>query len=277
MTYQIEAQKLMPLDGVAKSAGDTVTAGQILSILWRRHLVLFSTIFAITALGFVVLKLLTPTYTPTAILILSTRQDGVVNMEQSFMNTPPTDPVIRSEVDALQSRTLVDRVIDREQLMKDPEYNLYARPLAPDPFVCIPLFFLPNFLQVDLGCRARDPSLLSPAQIKYNVATQVLKAYTITPDPKTYSVKLAFTSKDSAKAARITNAFADEYMKSQVDEHISEARTAARELNPRLAELSAEVARADRAVEEFKEKTTSSTCRTSPASSTPWPSKKFRT
>jgi capsular exopolysaccharide synthesis family protein len=253
MTYPVEAQKLMSLDAAAKSDGDAITVGQMFSTFWRRRIVLLSVTFAITVLGFVVLKLLTQTYTSTAIVVLSTRQDGVVNMEESFMNAQPSDPVIRSEVDALQSRSLIDRVIDREHLMQDPEFNLYARPFNPNPFICVPGFFLPGFLKVDLGCKPRDSSLLSPAQLKYNVGTQVLNAYTVTPDAKTYSVKIAFTSVDPVKAARITNTFADEYMRSQVDEQIAASKQAATELNPRLAELSAEVARADRAVEQFKE------------------------
>ncbi len=55
---------------------------------------------------------------------------------------------------------------------------------------------MPNYLKVKLSCKKPDPAGLTPAQIKYNVATQFLRAYTVTPDPKTYSVKLNVTSVD---------------------------------------------------------------------------------
>jgi len=201
----------------------------------------------------VILKLLTPTYTSTAIIVLSARQDGIVNMQQSYMNTNPADPVVRSEVDALQSRTLIDRVVDREHLMADPEFNQYLRPFHPNVLVCAPAVILPNFLKVSLGCKKPNPGQLTPVQLKYNVATRFLRAYSVNPDPKTYSVKLSVTSTDPHKASRLTNTVADEYMKSQVDERIGEAARAAISLNPRLIQLSKEVSLADSAVQEFKE------------------------
>ena len=53
--------------------------------------------------------------------VLAAHQDKVVDLQQSFM--PDSDSIVRSEVDALQSRTLVNRVIDRESLMDDPEFR----------------------------------------------------------------------------------------------------------------------------------------------------------
>src|SRR5262249_23109690 len=98
-----------------------------------------------------------------------------------------------------------------------------------------------------------DASMLSPEQVKYNVATQILNSYSVTTDPKTYSVDIAFTSIDAAKASRVTNAFTAEYMASQVDERVAASDKAAIWLNPRLAELSKKVEQADRAVEEFRQ------------------------
>jgi len=249
----INAQSLLPSDSEGLSDANRITGAQILRTLWRRRNVVLATVFVITALGFLTIKLLTPTYTSEAIIVLSARQDSVVDMQQSYLNTAPSDPVVRSEVDALQSRTLVDRIIDREHLMSDPEFNLYIRKPTGNRFFCALASVLPNFLQVSLSCKARTSGTLTADQIKYNVATQVLKAYTVNPDPKTYSVKLDFTSIDAAKACRLANAFAEEYMARQVDEQIAEAERAARSMNPKLEQLSQEVARADRAVEAFKE------------------------
>ena len=254
MTLPIEAAQVMSLEPAASARdSDGVNVAQILSALWRHRTVFLCVVFSIMALGFVVLKLLTPTYDSTVVLVLSARQDGVVDMQQSYMNTPPSDPVIRAEVDALKSRTLINRVIDRADLMRDPEFNLYARPFHPNRLLCPPARILPGFLQVNLGCRKRDAGQLLPEQLKYNVATQVLKIFTVTPDPKTYTVKLDVASVDAQKAARLANLWTDEYMKAQVDEKVQQADRAMDSLNPRLQELSKAVARADLAVEQYKE------------------------
>jgi succinoglycan biosynthesis transport protein ExoP len=254
MTLPIEATRVVPLETAMTAAeSGNVHLGQIVSALWRRRSVFLAVTLLIVVLGFVVLKLLTPLYDSTVVLVLSARQDGVVDMQQSYMNTPPSDPVVRAEVDALKSRTLIDRVIDRANLMRDSEFNQYARPFKPNPILCLPARLLPGFLQVKLGCRKADISQLSPDQLKYNVASKVLQAFTITPDPKTYSVKLDVASVDAQKASRLANLWAAEYMKAQVDEKVAEADHAMASLNPRLDKLSKDVARADNAVEEYKQ------------------------
>ena len=254
MTLPIEAAQVMSFESAATSRdSDGVNVAQILSALWRHRALFLSVTFSIVAFGFVIVKLLTPTYDSMVVLVLSARQDSVVNMQQSFMNMPPSDAVVRSQVDALQGRTLIDRVIDRANLMRDPEFNLYARPFHPNHFVCLPAHILPGALQTALGCRKRDASLLSPEQLKYNVATQVLKAFTVTPDPKTYSVKLDVASIDAKKASWLANLWADEYMKMQVSEKVAQDERAIASLTPRLQDLSKAVARADLAVEQYKE------------------------
>src|SRR5215467_7805010 len=113
--------------------GDAISAAQIFSALHRHWIALSVTVLAIVVSGFAILKLLTPTYTSTAILVLSARQDSVVDMQEAYMHAASSDALIRSETDALLSRSLVDRVIDREGLMDDPEFNIFIRPLAPGP------------------------------------------------------------------------------------------------------------------------------------------------
>jgi len=233
---------------------DGVTIGQIFSALGRRWMLFLLTTVVITALGYGIVKLLTPTYTSTAIIVISARQDSVVDMQQPYMQATPSDALIRSEADALHSRTLVDRVIDTEKLMADPEFNLFIRPYEPTLLTRWGITrLLPGFLQPLVQFTPPDASMLSPEQIKYNVATQVLNAYSVTSDPKTYSVTIAFTSIDAAKASHVTNAFAAQYMASQVDEHVAASDRAAIWLNPHLIELSKKVEQADRAVEEFRQ------------------------
>ena len=254
MTLPIETTLGVPFEAPATSGEGNINLGQLFSALWRRRIVFLSVAFSIIVLGFVVLKLLTPLYDSTVVLVLSSHQDGVVDMQQSYMNAAPSDPAVRAEVDALKSRTLIDRVIDRADLMKDPEFNQYVRPLKPNPFLCFPARLLPGFLQVKLGCRMPDSSQLSPEQVKYNVASQVLQAFSVTPDPKTYTVKLDVSSTDARKAARLANLWADEYMNAQIDEKIAEVDRALASLNPRIQKLSTNAERADNAVEAYKEK-----------------------
>src|SRR5215510_87262 len=78
---------------------DGISISRIFSALWRRKLVLFSTTIAITALGFAVIKSLTPTYTSTAMIVLSAQQDAIVDMREPYMHQAASDAVVRSETD----------------------------------------------------------------------------------------------------------------------------------------------------------------------------------
>ena len=226
---------------------------RIIATLWRRRLILFLTTFGITALGFLVVKLLPPSFTSTAIIVLSSSHDPVVDLEQATAHTTTSDAVVRSEADALTSRSLADRVIEREDLMEDPEFNLYAQPFEPNLLMRLHITdHLPGFLKKLLVSKPPDPNYLTPEQRRYNVATRVLKAYDVSLDSKTYTVKVSFTSTDAEKAARIANAFTQEYMKSQIDEKLSATDNAIGWINPHLASMKERVEAADRAVEEYR-------------------------
>src|SRR5262249_27658571 len=82
--------------------------------------------------------------------------------------------------------------------------------------------------------------------------SQVLGAYQVSSDPRTYTVDIQFTSVDAGKASRIANAFVEEYMKSQIEERVAASDRAADWLGPRLEELSRKGEQTGRAVAEFR-------------------------
>jgi capsular exopolysaccharide synthesis family protein len=254
MTVQVEGPFAASLESrPPRAESDGITVGQILSTLRRRYVVLLATIVAITSAGFVVLKTQTPTFTSTAVIVLSARQDNVVDMQKAYLQSQ-SDAVTRSEADALQSRSLVERVIDREDLMDDPEFNVYAQPFKPNLLTRLGIVdHLPGFLARYLRSKPLDPSRLTQAQLRYGVASRVLRALDVTGDTKTYTVKVDFTSIDAEKAGRIANAFVEQYLKSQIDDRIAAADHAAEWINAHLAELKTHVDSADRAVEAFRE------------------------
>lgn len=254
MTQSGGARPYVPLGSGGETEADGVSIGQIFSILRRRWLLLCVCVLAISIAGFLIVKLLTPTYGSQAILILAARPDAVVDLKPSADQDLQTDSVIRSEVDALQSRSLVDRIIVREHLMDDPEFNKYKRPFKPGLLNTLGIAkYLPRFLGHLLGTIPIDPGPLTPEQVRYTVATKVLGSYTVSADAKTYTVKISLSSVNAAKSARLTNVFADEYLKEQIDERAIAAANAANWLNPRLVELKHKLAQATLALQEFKD------------------------
>src|SRR5262245_1121002 len=104
MTQRSDAPQLISFERRPNELDpDGISIGQIFSSLWRRRWVLLSTTLCLTAAGFVVLKSLTPTYTSTAMIVLSGQEDSVVDLQQGYARPATIDAVVRSETDALRS------------------------------------------------------------------------------------------------------------------------------------------------------------------------------
>src|SRR5262245_47752985 len=106
MNPQIDAPHFIPGERrLDVSDPDGISIGQILSSLWRRRWVVLSITCGLAAAAFAVLTSLTPTYTSTAMIVLSAQQDSFVDMQQPYARQTSSDAVVRSETDALRSRT----------------------------------------------------------------------------------------------------------------------------------------------------------------------------
>ena len=76
----------------------------------------------------------------------------------------------------------------------------------------------------------------------------------VTPEGRSYVMKVSFTSENPKKAARVVNAAADLYVTTLRDEKLGKTDRATAWLAERLQELRTEVGSADRAVEEYRSK-----------------------
>lgn len=65
----------------------------------------------------------TPLYTAKAQLTLDLRKTRVTNIEEVVSGLSSESSVIGTEMDILQSSSLVGRVVDKLRLTKDPRYN----------------------------------------------------------------------------------------------------------------------------------------------------------
>src|SRR5262249_14288279 len=80
------------------------------------------------ALGFAILALvlslvLPAKYKGEAVVMLDPRKTNVFNIESLISSLPSENSVIRSQIDTIRSRAVIDRVIDQSKLMEDPDFN----------------------------------------------------------------------------------------------------------------------------------------------------------
>lgn len=212
---------------------------------WRLLAAVGLVIFA-----FVVLKTLTttPLYTATASVALDMRKQQVTSDQQVLSDLPADGGVVDTEVEVLKSRQLADRVVQALRLDDDPEFNqAVASPSGIGAIVS-------GIEQLITGAAPR-PTQLSAIQLQKRhdaVVSNVMQRIKVQRLGLTYVIEVSFTSIDPAKAARISNKYAELYLLEQLQEKFEATQQATTWLNNQLDQLRQQAERDDAAVQQFK-------------------------
>jgi capsular exopolysaccharide synthesis family protein len=242
---------VMPGEGQGGASGELDLRNLALT-LWRYKHLIMAIVVAMTGVSYVLINKITPRYRAESSLVLDIRRANV-GIDPVIAEMRPDDSVIRSEVDVLRSRWLTRRVVEKLNLVDDPEFNPTLRPRE---------FSLTERMRVMLGEISRPLAgfgilpvrirewLASPppkpdeaakvaARISPTTMTieSVLGRLSVLNDGRSYTVDLYFESEDAAKAARIANAFAELYLGGQVESKYEAAERGASWLENKIAEL----------------------------------------
>src|SRR5882724_976046 len=96
---------------------------RVLRIRWRSILLLT---IAVATLAMLAMPLIPPVYVGTALVMVDQQRSRVMNEQSdpSVLSNLPSDPTsIESQVQVLQSHVLAGQVVDKLNLVNDPEFN----------------------------------------------------------------------------------------------------------------------------------------------------------
>ena len=163
----------------------------------------------------------------------------------TFMLTPKYQAIARVRLDptrnplANNGQTTADPTLTTEQI--DTEVSLVGSPnVARKVVTLLGLLNDPEFTRGMDEATARDPKARAEA-----VSGAVLNKLSVGRDKLTYILAIRFTSVDPAKAARIANAFAEQYIASKVGSTANTAERQAEFFQKRLDALGREANAAD--------------------------------
>ncbi len=212
--------------------------------MFRRRIWLFAAILASVFL-MVVFATLTATklYTSTAQVQIDLREKRVLgNVESIVRDLPPDAATIDTETQIMRSRFLAGRVVDSLRLLEDREFGT-----PPSPGV------IASMRAAFGGPAAKVTESAASRQKRREDAVTALQAgLDVKRLGMTYLVEISYTSRDPAKAARIADAYASHYLTQQLQTKYDTLKTANDWLSTRLSELSVEVQRKERDVEEYR-------------------------
>jgi polysaccharide biosynthesis transport protein len=229
--------------------------GDVARLLRKRKLiVLFTTILMGTgSLG--LLQLITPQYMATATVLIDPRDRNVANMKQVTSDLVVNSPTIESETEIIHSTAVAGRVIDDMGLSEDPE-------LLKSPGLGIGTAIRKLIKRLSGG----DKPVHAGSMAELIEATDTDDVALPADNPvesfvgrvsaervrDSFVIQIGYKSRDPGKAARVTNAIAETYVKMQVEGKMAAARQATVWLDGQLGDLRTGVFAAEKAVAAYR-------------------------
>jgi uncharacterized protein involved in exopolysaccharide biosynthesis len=152
--------------------------------------------------------------------------EAVILIQPQRNPLDPTGPVpaasaevVRSQIEVLRSRQVIDRVITMLRLGSDPEF-IFDNPYSADPADAI--------------------------------REEIAKRVSVETDGRSFAIKIGFEAESAAKAARIADAFAAAYLAEQREQKQRASDAGLVGLQNRLEQLRQDVFAAEQAAETFR-------------------------
>ena len=214
---------------------------KLLSIL-RRRARLMAAVFLGVFLVLVVPSFFeTPLYKAAAFVVLDQRQQQITDTPEVLSSLPNTTNSVDTEVEVLKSRALAEQVMDKLGLDADPEFGGDPAAAAAADAHTPPAGAgqTPAFSPDEQARRAAVVDSIAGGLEVHRVGL-------------TYMISVAFKSANPQKAARIADAFANQYIAEQLNTKFDARRQANVWLGGKLEQLQGDVQRAETAVEQYK-------------------------
>jgi capsular exopolysaccharide synthesis family protein len=246
-------------DRYAEIMDDEIASHSLLGEIWRacvhrKFLCLaVTTLVLMAACG--VLLLLKPLYRGAADVSLNIRRTEAVEVVNVLSDLPATYDALITELQVLQSRSLVDRAVLKTGLDRIPEFNALLRPRTLiDDAVDNTIAALPD------GMRQRVQTLVlgraafpqEPGVVMDMIYERVLKRLAVAPIGRSLVLHITFDSEDPALAASFANTLAELYIGDQLINKQVETDRANGWINERIANLKDVYDRSERQAEEYR-------------------------
>lgn len=227
---------------------ETIDLGALVGTLWRgKLLIILATFLAILAGGYYAYIAATPLYRATAVVILETKQESIVDLQSVLGGMSGDTSEVNSEVEVFRSRALMGRVVDRLDLIADPEFNGSLR----DPSL---MDQVKGTVKSLLGSAA-PVEVTTPGRIRDATITSLLAQVTIRNVPQSLVFQVTVETSDAQKSAEIADTIAALYVQDQIDVKLEATAQATTWLSGRVTELQGQLETAEAAVSAFNSST----------------------
>ncbi|MDO5758110.1 MAG: GNVR domain-containing protein [Rhodobacterales bacterium] len=229
----------------------------IFGSLRRSKWLILGCILFVTVATYAALQNVRPSYDAYVEVLLNTRQERVVGVEQVISDLNVTNSVVAGEIAVLRSNLLLGQVVDDLDLMQHPDFNpfkinepgrlgrwidslralILGTPKAPDEP-------MPEVERDEKGG-------LSAEAARNLVIWQLRRNLSVYQSGISYVISLSMRAHDPEIGAAIANAVAEQYISDQLHTKQAATQRAIAWLDNRLVELERQLRDAEDAVVEF--------------------------
>lgn len=243
--------------------GDTIDLFALLNTLWRGKLFIFAAMALATLVGIYLAYVASvPTYSSTAVVILETDKASPIDLEGVVGGLSGDSTEVKSEIEVLKARTLMARVVDRLDLINDPEFNtsLQEAGLMDRVKRRVVGAILGGIGMIDeTAAQPSAGSSLSEAENERRTRDRVISALLNKITIRNVTGSLVFevtaTSTSPTKSALLADTLVELYIINQIDVKFQAMEQATAFLSNRVAELKADLEMAEANIADFNANT----------------------
>lgn len=210
----------------------------VLAALWRGRVTILILMFLAVLAGSYQAFTVTPKYTSTVGLTLQLRNESVVDIDSLVSGVSTDTAAINTELEVITSSELVGQMVDKLELINDPEFNIFLE--SPGTFS----------MRALRGYVSKIPGMPQPPTLTDDEETDAMRNRTIgavrsairaVNQRDTYVFLIQATTTNSKKSALLANTLADLYIQDQINVKFNVIENAVGWLSERVVELEAEL------------------------------------
>jgi len=232
-------RSMTPASAAGLDAADEEGGGQNLGLYWhiivKHRLIIGGAVLTALAIGVLLTMMTTPIYRATATIQIEQEATRVVDIEGTEPARGRGADYYATQYALLQSRSLAERVVKRENLAADPDFMSQQTGSS-----------LGNLSRI-LGREKSTPAAAgSPEQRARSATARLSSGLSIAPVRGSGLVNISYESSNPEVAQRIANAVAENFIGANLDRRFEGAGYARSFLEEKLATVKAQIEKSER-------------------------------
>jgi succinoglycan biosynthesis transport protein ExoP len=225
-------------------------------MIWRRKILVLSVVFIGCLIAALFIKSVQEHYSARTMVLLEApgaSSDVAREIYALAPNLQVDTSLILGEVEVLRSRGLAEKVVQRLNLLSDPEFNPRFEGKSSLFDTLTQVDSVQSFKNLNL--KPEETPNISRDILEQDlngVVTNFLRNLRVRVVPGSFVMQVNFTSTSPRKAAMIANTVADAYIEQRLEEKFTAAKKVTDWLDKRLSSLRNQVRESEQAVERYR-------------------------